>query len=173
MSFSRAFQWYHSHLDPIWPDGTFNLYFQLIITFLRQRRQKRDSFILPVVCSLLPSHHMSFQFLVRLNSKVFLQKSISNEDMNMGGIGRGGSYLKCMRKRLSSGLHHIPWLQQITGIHLLTVISQNQQNNKTGKQKVNNFIYLLTCTVSVNKYCMLWTAPNKYTTLLVTFYTFK
>ncbi len=23
MSFSRAFQWYHSHLDPIWPDGTF------------------------------------------------------------------------------------------------------------------------------------------------------
>ncbi len=26
MSFSRAFQWYHSHLDPIWPDGTFKLY---------------------------------------------------------------------------------------------------------------------------------------------------
>jgi hypothetical protein len=25
MSFSRAFQWYHSHLDPIWPDGTFKL----------------------------------------------------------------------------------------------------------------------------------------------------
>ncbi len=24
MSFSRAFQWYHSHLDPIWPDSTFN-----------------------------------------------------------------------------------------------------------------------------------------------------
>ncbi len=23
MSFSWAFQWYHSHLDPIWPDGTF------------------------------------------------------------------------------------------------------------------------------------------------------
>jgi hypothetical protein len=23
MSFSRAFHWYHSHLDPIWPDGTF------------------------------------------------------------------------------------------------------------------------------------------------------
>ncbi len=23
MSFSRAFQWYHSHLDPNWPDGTF------------------------------------------------------------------------------------------------------------------------------------------------------
>jgi len=23
MSFSRAFQSYHSHLDPIWPDGTF------------------------------------------------------------------------------------------------------------------------------------------------------
>ncbi len=23
MSFSRAFQWYHSHLDLIWPDGTF------------------------------------------------------------------------------------------------------------------------------------------------------
>ncbi len=23
MSFSRAFQWYHSHLDPIWPDGIF------------------------------------------------------------------------------------------------------------------------------------------------------
>ncbi len=24
MSFSWAFQWYHFHLDPIWPDGTFN-----------------------------------------------------------------------------------------------------------------------------------------------------
>ncbi len=23
MSFSWAFQWYHFHLDPIWPDGTF------------------------------------------------------------------------------------------------------------------------------------------------------
>jgi hypothetical protein len=21
MSFKRAFQWYHSHADPIWPDG--------------------------------------------------------------------------------------------------------------------------------------------------------
>ncbi len=27
MSFSRAFQWYHSHLDPIWPDGTFKQIF--------------------------------------------------------------------------------------------------------------------------------------------------
>ncbi len=25
MSFSRPFQGYHSHADPIWPDGTFNL----------------------------------------------------------------------------------------------------------------------------------------------------
>ncbi len=25
MPFSRAFQWYHSHLYPIWPDGTFNV----------------------------------------------------------------------------------------------------------------------------------------------------
>ncbi len=24
MSFQRAFQWYQSHADPIWPDGTFN-----------------------------------------------------------------------------------------------------------------------------------------------------
>ena len=24
MSFSRLIQWYHSHVDPIWPDGTFN-----------------------------------------------------------------------------------------------------------------------------------------------------
>ncbi len=23
MSFLRAFQWYHSPADPIWPDGTF------------------------------------------------------------------------------------------------------------------------------------------------------
>ncbi len=23
MSFSRPTQWYHSHADPIWPDGTF------------------------------------------------------------------------------------------------------------------------------------------------------
>ncbi len=26
MSFSRPIQWYHSHEDPIWPDGTFNLF---------------------------------------------------------------------------------------------------------------------------------------------------
>jgi hypothetical protein len=24
MSFSRPIQWYQSHVDPIWPDGTFN-----------------------------------------------------------------------------------------------------------------------------------------------------
>ncbi len=24
MSFSRPIQWYHSHADPIWPDGNFN-----------------------------------------------------------------------------------------------------------------------------------------------------
>ncbi len=24
MFFSRPIQWYHSHADPIWPDGTFN-----------------------------------------------------------------------------------------------------------------------------------------------------
>jgi hypothetical protein len=24
MSFSKPIQWYHSHADPIWPDGTFN-----------------------------------------------------------------------------------------------------------------------------------------------------
>ncbi len=24
MAFSRPIQWYHSHADPIWPDGTFN-----------------------------------------------------------------------------------------------------------------------------------------------------
>jgi hypothetical protein len=23
MSFSRPIQWYHSHADPIWPEGTF------------------------------------------------------------------------------------------------------------------------------------------------------
>ncbi len=34
MSFSRPIQWYHSHADPIWPDGTFNL--------TNQRINKRD-----------------------------------------------------------------------------------------------------------------------------------
>ncbi len=33
MSFSRAFQWYHSHLDPIWPDGTFNASFLIFYLF--------------------------------------------------------------------------------------------------------------------------------------------
>jgi hypothetical protein len=23
MSFSKPIQWYHSHADPVWPDGTF------------------------------------------------------------------------------------------------------------------------------------------------------
>ncbi len=26
MSFSRPIQWYHSHADTIWPDGSFNSY---------------------------------------------------------------------------------------------------------------------------------------------------
>ncbi len=26
MSFSRPIQWYHSHADPIWPDGTFKAF---------------------------------------------------------------------------------------------------------------------------------------------------
>ncbi len=25
MFFSKPMQWYHSHADPIWPDGTFNM----------------------------------------------------------------------------------------------------------------------------------------------------
>ncbi len=25
MSFSMHIQWFHSHEDPIWPDGTFNI----------------------------------------------------------------------------------------------------------------------------------------------------
>ncbi len=32
MSFSWAFQWYHFHLDPIWPDGTFNV--PLLLCFI-------------------------------------------------------------------------------------------------------------------------------------------
>jgi hypothetical protein len=26
MFFSRPIQWHHSHVDPIWPDGTFNVW---------------------------------------------------------------------------------------------------------------------------------------------------
>jgi hypothetical protein len=29
MSFSRPFQWYHSHVDPIWPDGAFSNFLNL------------------------------------------------------------------------------------------------------------------------------------------------
>ncbi len=39
MSFSRAFQWYHSHLDPIWPDGTFKrTYIQYLYMLLVENR---------------------------------------------------------------------------------------------------------------------------------------
>ncbi len=30
MSFLRAFQWYRSHADPIWPDGTFKFIISVI-----------------------------------------------------------------------------------------------------------------------------------------------
>ncbi len=33
MSFSWAFQWYHFHLDPIWPDGTFKVFFLASLLF--------------------------------------------------------------------------------------------------------------------------------------------
>ncbi len=33
MFFSRPIQWYHSHADPIWPDGTFkSLFFNIVIS---------------------------------------------------------------------------------------------------------------------------------------------
>jgi hypothetical protein len=28
MPFSRHIQWYHSHADPIWPDGTFKQFYE-------------------------------------------------------------------------------------------------------------------------------------------------
>ncbi len=34
MSFQRAFQWYHSHADPIWPDGTFKQWFLKSLQYL-------------------------------------------------------------------------------------------------------------------------------------------
>ncbi len=34
MSFSRAFQWYHSHAEPIWPDGTFKQLGRDIATYI-------------------------------------------------------------------------------------------------------------------------------------------
>ncbi len=37
MSFKRAFQWYHSHADPIWPDGTFKMKFFLMFTVYGSR----------------------------------------------------------------------------------------------------------------------------------------
>ncbi len=37
MSFSRAFQWYHSHLDLIWPDGTFNW-----LNFIQEANEKAE-----------------------------------------------------------------------------------------------------------------------------------
>ncbi len=40
MSFSRAFQWYHSHLDPIWPDGTFKDLIALYVQYTPQLREE-------------------------------------------------------------------------------------------------------------------------------------
>ena len=34
MSFSRPFQWYHSHADPIWPDGTFKMFLKIYVKFI-------------------------------------------------------------------------------------------------------------------------------------------
>jgi hypothetical protein len=33
MSFSRPIQWYHSHVDTIWPDGTGTFKFEMKLTF--------------------------------------------------------------------------------------------------------------------------------------------
>ncbi len=48
MSFSRAFQWYHSHLDPIWPDGTFKTKlaeFLLLFTQHQPPTQKKRAYV--------------------------------------------------------------------------------------------------------------------------------
>ncbi len=46
--FSRPIQWYHSLADPIWPDGTFKMNFQIAYpTFMKgtpRRRTKVTSF---------------------------------------------------------------------------------------------------------------------------------
>ncbi len=44
MSFSRAFQWYHSHLDPIWPDGTFKGKRHDIIIFFEGPKNQKSTF---------------------------------------------------------------------------------------------------------------------------------
>jgi hypothetical protein len=38
MSLSRPIQWYHSHADPIWPDGTF-----------KERRKSKVTYVLDLV----------------------------------------------------------------------------------------------------------------------------
>jgi hypothetical protein len=41
MSYSRPIQWYHSHVDPIWPDGTFKVQKNISLTFFQRNRLKK------------------------------------------------------------------------------------------------------------------------------------
>jgi hypothetical protein len=45
MSFLRAIQWFHSHADPIWPDGTFK-YFPRILSKYAERSKNMQREIL-------------------------------------------------------------------------------------------------------------------------------
>ncbi len=56
MSFSRAFQWYHSHLDPIWPDGTFNVW--------------NHYFVVNIFDSVKPTKKVTFVVIREQNNKV-------------------------------------------------------------------------------------------------------
>ncbi len=40
MSFSMPIQWFHSHEDPIWPDGTFNTMQDLLSGLTRERLEQ-------------------------------------------------------------------------------------------------------------------------------------
>ncbi len=60
MSFSRAFQWYHSHLDPIWPDGTFKL---LLHSLHYTGRWKKIYSIFPVKFRKIKLNNASYNII--------------------------------------------------------------------------------------------------------------
>ncbi len=59
MSFSWAFQWYHFHLDPIWPDGTF----QYVQKLLRNIDEFEAKGLVCVIWGTKFDHNLLYMYL--------------------------------------------------------------------------------------------------------------
>ncbi len=109
MSFSRAFQWYHSHLDPIWPDGTFKTAPTKQTNKSAFLRLRRIPYNFRGTCAQKCQPSISF----KLNRYSFTRDSLTRKNsrlaMRIAAVMKGGGEGECLLHNpnyAQSFLHH-------------------------------------------------------------------